>query len=449
MRKKLWEKTDSSLNEEIEKFEVGKDFLLDLKLAPFDVYGSAAHARMLQKIGLLTDSELDDILKGLKSFMGTIQDGSLTLHIEEEDIHTKVENVLSKSIGAAGKKLHTARSRNDQVLLDTRLYCKEQLFILMQNILILCETLLDYAQQYEFVPMPGYTHMQIAMPSSVGMWISAFVENFLDELHLIEAVFQYNDMNPLGSGAAYGVSIDIDRNYTTDLLGFERLQKNSLYCGNSRGKAEAHILNALSAIALILNKIATDLLLFTTQEFQFFNIDPAISTGSSIMPQKKNLDVLELIRGRTHVILGNESQIKHIIANIPSGYNKDYQETKRLLIESFEVVEPMLKVVGIVFQYIIPNEDRLKKAHPPEIYATDAAYKLVKEGMPFRDAYRHIGDNIDQLSAENPVENIKAKKHVGATGNLELDQYRTEITNMSKKWEQKRLEWYDKLEKLL
>ncbi|MCK5347219.1 MAG: argininosuccinate lyase, partial [Candidatus Heimdallarchaeota archaeon] len=327
MSKKLWEKNGTTLDEVIERFTVGKDYLYDLHLALFDIYGSAAHARMLAKIGIMTPGELDAILRGLMGIKTEIDHQSFEMQLEDEDIHTKVENILVKNLGDIGKKLHTARSRNDQILVDIRLYVKSELNRIVLQILDFCTTLTKFAQQYEFTPMPGYTHMQIAMPSSVGMWASSFVENFLDEMRLIEAIYELNNMNPLGSGAGYGTSLEIDREYTTSLLGFSRVQTNSIYCGNSRGKIEANVLSGIASLGLIFNRIASDLLLFTTKEFNFFLYDNAISTGSSIMPQKRNLDVLELIRGRTQLLLSNEAQIKHIIANLPSGYNRDYQDT--------------------------------------------------------------------------------------------------------------------------
>ena len=250
---KLWQKADETLDAEIEQFEVGDDYLLDLALAPYDVYGSAAHAQMLSKINILSKSDYQAIKTGLKDILVTIKTGNFTISVKDEDVHTKVENILVEKIGDAGKRLHTARSRNDQVLVDTRLYCKGELLHIALLLTKLIQRLLDFAKKYEMIPMPGYTHMQLAMPSSVGMWVSAFVEHLLDQYKLLAAVFDLNDMNPLGSGAGYGVSIDIDRVLTTELLGFNRVQKNSIYCGNSRGQIEANIISQLSSIGLILN----------------------------------------------------------------------------------------------------------------------------------------------------------------------------------------------------
>ncbi len=446
---KLWQKKDTNLNKEIEKFEVGSDYLLDLNLAPFDVYGNAAHAKMLQSIGILTEEELDVLLKGLNEIMSQIKQDSFEIKIEDEDIHTKVENQLILICGDVGKKIHTARSRNDQVLLDTRLYSKYNLFQLIFQVIELALEMLKFAKKYEFIPMPGYTHMQLAMPSSVGMWASSFVESLKDELISLGASLKINDMNPLGSGAGYGVSIDIDRAMTTTLLGFERIQRNSIYCGNSRGKVESHIMHSISEIALVLNKIASDLLLFTTKEFNFFEIDDAIATGSSIMPQKKNLDVMELMRARVHIILGLEQSMKQIITNVPSGYNRDYQETKKLLMHGFKHIGQMLTITKLVFGYIKPNEKSLIKAHKPELYAADAAYRLVKDGMPFRDAYRKIGNNLEELENEDPYENIKNKNHIGSTGALCLEELEKNFTKKLSKFELQYKTWQSLLDKLL
>ncbi|MFX1396567.1 MAG: argininosuccinate lyase [Promethearchaeota archaeon] len=446
---KLWQKKETSLDKDIELFEVGDDYLLDMHLAPFDLYGSSAHARMLNKIGILSQSELDLIINGLKDIMKSIDEDTFQINITDEDVHTKVENILTEQIGDVGKKLHAARSRNDQVLVDLRLYAKHEIIKTIIKLLDLSTILNDFAKKYEFIPMPGYTHMQLAMPSSVGMWASSFVENIIEELRIIESAFVLNNMNPLGSGAAYGVFLDIDRDYTTGLLGFDRTQKNSLYCSNSRGKVEAHVLNSLSGFGLILNRIATDLLFFTTKEFEFFKTSDTIKTGSSIMPQKKNLDVMELIRGKTHILLGYESQIKNIIANIPSGYNRDYQETKRLLINGFSLLQQMVKITKLVFLNLEPIEENLINAHSPEIYAADAAYRLVKKGVPFRKAYKEIGNNLDKLKSEDPVKNIKSKTHVGSTGNLQLSKYDNEIQQNMQKWTKIKNEYRNKLEKLI
>jgi argininosuccinate lyase len=447
---KLWDKNGLSLDKEIEEFEVGDDNILDLNLAPFDIYGNAAHVRMLHKIGIISKEEMDKILVELKKILESIDKNEFTISVQDEDVHTKVENIITSKLKDIGKKVHTARSRNDQILVDTRLFAKHQLFNIGEAVLSVCEILNKFAKDYEFIPMPGYTHMQIAMPSSVGMWASSFVENLLDEFILLQAVADLNDMNPLGSGAAYGVSLDIDREYTTKLLGFKKVQKNSLYCGNSRGKIESHIINVLCGFSLVLNRIASDLLLFTTKEFGFFTYTDNISTGSSIMPQKKNLDVMELIRGKTHVLIANDSQMKHLIANLPSGYNRDYQESKRLLIQSFKTLHQMLSVTKVVFQNLTPNQKNLEDKMIPEIYSADVAYQMVKnDGMPFREAYKKVGENLDLVKNQDPVENIKSKTHIGSTGNLKLQDYDERIKTLDQAWTTQQDNFQKTLEKLL
>lgn len=449
MQKKLWEKENRTFNSIIEKFTVGIDFLLDQKLAIYDIYGNVAHAKMLHKIGIISKEELEKIYISLKEIKGSIENGSFHISIHDEDVHTKIENELVSKIGNIGKKIHTARSRNDQILVDTRLYLKSQILDLSETTLILALKLLEFAQKYEFVPMPGYTHMQIAMPSSIGMWSSAFVENIIDELKLLNSVYEVSDMNPLGSGAGYGTSLNIDREYTTLLLGFSRIQKNSIYCGNSRGKIEANVLSLISSLGLILNRIASDLLLFTTKEFNFFSFSDTIATGSSIMPQKKNLDVMELVRGKTHLLVSYDLQMKQLIMNLPSGYNRDYQDTKKILIESFDSIQQLMKVVCVVFDNLTPNEKELSHAFKPEIFATDEAYKLVKDGIPFRDAYREIGRKIDQVLPQNPEKNIRSKQHIGSTGNLQLEEYMEQLKSEKRAWAEKKERFWEILSKLI
>ncbi len=449
MAKKLWQKSALQIEDVIDKFNVGDDYIYDNHLAPFDIYGNVAHLQMLHKIGIVSSEEQTLMKASLKKIMEKILKNEFQMEREDEDIHTKVENQLVQDIGDAGKKIHTARSRNDQVLLDIRLYSKSKLLLLSLDILGLSALILDFAKKYEFMPMPGYTHMQIAMPSSVGMWASSFVENMIDELVLLKAVFTLNDMNPLGSGAGYGVSIDIDRKFTSELLGFNKIQENCIYCANSRGKVEANILSMISSYGLIFNRIASDLLLFTTKEFGFFNFSEKVATGSSIMPQKKNLDVMELVRSRTKMLVAYEHQMKEIISNLPSGYNRDYQDTKKILMDAIESFQEIIAVMKIVFKDIKPNVSQLNEAFSPEIFAADEAYKLVKNGVPFRDAYKQIGQNLDKIKGIDPAENIKAKSHIGSTGNLQLEEYSEEIDELTDFWKQKCKEFEEILTKLM
>ncbi len=425
MLSKLWQRDKyDKLDKSIEKFEVGEDYLLDSKLVEYDIYGSIAHCRMLTKIGILDNNEFSKIKTELINILDKHKKQDFIISVEDEDIHTKVENYLTERLGETAKKLHTARSRNDQVLLDIRLYTKKELITLKEAILDLAYKLFTFAKKYEFIPMPGYTHMQLAMPSSIGMWSGAFIESILDELSFINYVYNLNDQCPLGSGAGYGVSIPIDREMTAKDLGFKKLQVNSLYCSNSRGKIEANTISAIVSLGLVMNKISSDLLLFTTKEFDFFDIEEGITTGSSIMPQKKNLDVLELIRAKISSLIGLELSIKSLITNLPSGYNRDFQDTKKFLINAFEIILPILSIMSLVIEGLRPKEDKLIKAHKKEIYSTNEAYKLVlNDKIAFRDAYKQIANSLDKLESYNPYDVVKSTKVIGSTGNLKLDDY--------------------------
>ncbi|GMT48941.1 MAG: argininosuccinate lyase [bacterium] len=446
---KLWQKKSSQkLNQAIETFEVGEDYLLDSNLVEYDIYGSLAHGRMLTKIGLLSLDEFDQIRSELKNILSDHRKGQFKITIQDEDVHTKIEMRLTEKLGETGKKIHTARSRNDQVLVDTRLFSKMELLDLIGLALDLTNKVLDFAGRYEWIPMPGYTHMQLGMPSSLGMWGGAFVESLIDDIYFLKHVYDLNDQCPLGSGAGYGVSLPIDRESTRQSLGFKRLQLNALYCGNSRGKIEANIISAIVSLGMALNKMAADLLLFTTKEFDFFDVAEEITTGSSIMPQKRNLDLFELIRAKTATLLGLEISIKTLIAGLPSGYNRDFQDTKKFLMTAFETISPTLPLMGLAIEKLKPKTDRLISAHKKEIYATDAAYRLVEQGMPFRDAYRHVGSHLDELDSFDPYEVIKSRNSLGSTGNLQLDHYNPLISKEIKWVQDERERMEEHFEKL-
>lgn len=419
--KKIWQKKEVNLLKEVERFTVGDDYLIDMHLVKYDIMGSVAHAKMLHKIGILEDSELHSITQGLKSIYQDFKQGHFSIAYADEDVHTAVEKKLTEQIGEAGKKLHTARSRNDQVLTDMRLFCKEELLLFKLRLMETASVIVDFARKHEWVPMCGYTHMQRAMPSSVGQWAGAFAEELADILYLWDGVYQLSDMSPLGSGAGFGVSIDVDREYTANELGFSRVQNNPIYCQNSRGKIEVQFLNLLSQTALALNKIATDLVLFTTAEFAFFSASDSITTGSSIMPQKKNLDVMELLRGKTFQVLGLESAMKNLVTNLISGYHRDLQDTKRMLIQALSMVKEFLAVVEVTFSHITPDEKKLAEALDKTVFATDYAYMKVKEGVPFRQAYQEVGSNLKIIPDFDVLQNMREKQHRGATGNLGLE----------------------------
>lgn len=399
--KKLWQKNKMKLNSLVEAFETKDDLILDQKLIKYDVLGSIAHAKMLFKINILTGEELSKLEQGLNEILKLDKAGEFNLEYGDEDIHTKIENFLTEKYGEVGKKIHTARSRNDQVLTALRLYNKNELEEIQKYLLALIQSFHKFSKKYGNVPMPGYTHMQKAMPSSVSLWSESFKDSLLDDLSLVKAVYKVNNQSPLGSAAGFGVSIEIDKQYTAKLLGFEKVQENSLYCQNSRGKTEAAILAGLISILSTINKFATDLMLFTTSEFDFFKVSGDLTTGSSIMPQKKNLDIAELLKSKVHLVLGNYIQIVSLSSNLMSGYNRDIQDSKKPLMESFEIALDCLKIVKILLENLTPNEEKLKAAMTDELFATEKALKLVLEGESFRDAYQKVGKDYSKGGENN------------------------------------------------
>lgn len=436
--KKIWQKSKVSLLPEIERFTVADDYLIDMHLVKQDIMGSIAHSRMLKKIEILTADEQKTLENGLKEIYKEFLNEDFEILYEDEDVHTKVEKILTDRYGAVAKKLHTARSRNDQVLTDMRLFNKEQLLDTATQISSSIQDFLNFAKKYQNYPLCGYTHMQKAMPSSIGQWALAFVEQLTDLLYIWQGVFDFNDSCPLGSGAGFGVSLDIDREQTAKELGFARVQINPIYCQNSRGIIEGQIIDFLCSVALTCNKIATDLMTFTTGEFAFFKMEDCITTGSSIMPQKKNLDVCELIRGRTAHLIGNTASMKSLISNLISGYHRDLQDTKKMIISSFDLTKDFLKMLSLVFANITPIEENLINAFDKTVFATDYAYeKVIKEKVPFREAYQEVGKNLDKLPEYDVKENILSKTHLGSTGNLGIERVETKLEDHLKLIEQK------------
>ncbi len=424
---KLWEK-GYELAEEVEKFTVGSDNVLDTKLARYDVYGTMAHAAMLHSIGVLTEKEFLSVHQALVEILDEMERGDFVIRVEDEDVHTAVENRLTAAVSDAGKKIHTGRSRNDQVLVDIRMYSRDSLLDVWEAVLDLAEVLLQFAVDNEFVPMPGRTHMQRAMPSSVGTWAAAFVESLLDDLELLSAVYALNNQCPLGAAAGYGVKLPLNRALTSTLLGFGKVQNNVLYTQNSRGKFEGCILFALSQICDDLSRLAEDTILFSTPEFGYFVLPESVCPGSSIMPQKRNPDPLELVRARSSTVSSLLFRVTSIVRRLPSGYNRDVQETKGALMEAFDVAVGCLRVMSCVFEGLGVNEDRLRESFSGELFAADRATALALKGVPFRDAYKQVASQVDALEAEDPVSNLKEKSYAGAPGALGLDDLSERIT---------------------
>jgi argininosuccinate lyase len=398
-----------------------------------DVYGSIAQAAMLKKIGVITTKEFKTLQTALKKIIILWEDGKFIVKPADEDGHTAIENYLVKQLGDLGKKIHTARSRNDQVVTMTRLYTKERILDLYNLTINLADNFLTLAKDNEFVPMPGYTHMQRAMPTSGGVWFDQFAEALLDDLQLLKTAYHYNDMSPLGSAAGFGVNMKIDRAYTAKLLGFSKVQNNTLYVSYTRGKIEAVILFAVNQLMQTLAKFSNDVLIFSMSETGFVELPQEFCTGSSLMPQKKNGDVFELTRGKANVSLGYLISTIEMQNVLLSGYNRDSQLTKDLLCKGLDLYENTVKVMLALTKGITLNKTKCLAACTPEIFATDYALDLVKHGMPFRDAYRHVSNSLDELEQIDPVNNIRQKTHLGASGNLQLNQIK-QAAQLEKTW---------------
>ena len=386
---KLWDK-GYRLNQQVEEFTVGEDYLLDQRLVTYDCLASMAHARALGHAGILEEEEVEQLLEELERIIQLDQAGEFPLLPEHEDCHTAIENHLTRELGELGEKIHTGRSRNDQVLAALRLYYKVELAKCKRLMAELVMYLEQFAARYGQVELPGYTHTRKAMPSSVELWAESFVDSMDDNLRLIDVALDLVDQSPLGTGAGYGVPLDLDREYTAGLLEFERVQQNHIYTQNSRGKFEATILHALTQVMFDLNKMATDLIVFSMPELGYFELPEELCTGSSIMPQKRNPDVLELVRGRYHLVVSFEFQVKNVMANLLSGYNRDLQLTKGPVMRGFDVTKGSLLVMALVFDRLGVNVDRCEAGLTEEVYATERVYELVKKGVPFREAYRRV-----------------------------------------------------------
>lgn len=443
MKKKLWETGKTKLHPVIEAFETGDDLVLDQKLLKYDILGSLAHAKMLGKIGVLEGIEGQRLKEGLEQILKLDQAGKFILKPGDEDMHTKIENYLTQKYGEVGKKIHTGRSRNDQVLTAIRLFSKAAMLDVWEAGIRLGAAFADFAKKNEFVPMPGYTHMQKAMPSSLGMWAEGFAELLLDDLGVLKTAYELNNQSPLGSGAGYGVPLNLDREYTARLLGFRKVQSNSLSVQNSRGKIEASIVSAMISLLQTINKFASDVMLFTTSEFNYFTVSDAIASGSSIMPQKKNVDIAELLRSKVHVVLGNYTGLVSMSSNLPSGYNRDLQDSKKPLFDSLKITKESLVVSKLLLENIIPNIIALEKALTLEIFAAHNAFSLVKKGMPFREAYKQVKNGKFQVNLQNHQEMLNQSTHVGGTGNLGLQNMFKTIKTEEKMFQKEKKKWIE------
>ncbi|MDE1834785.1 MAG: argininosuccinate lyase [Candidatus Micrarchaeota archaeon] len=386
---KLWDK-GIPLDEEIEDFTVGEDYILDMKLVKYDCIASIAHAKMLGKMGILKEAEVNKLVNELNNIKELSEEGKFTISKKQEDVHTAIENMLTEALGELGGKIHTGRSRNDQVLTALRLYYKDNIAECISLSKQYIVALHSFSSNYGGIVLPGYTHTRKAMPSSIRLWSGALIDSMQDNITLLEATLLLVDQSPLGTGAGYGVPIKLDRNMTAKELGFAKVQENPIYVQLSRGKFESTILHVLTQIMLDMNRAATDLIIFSMPELGYFELPDKFTTGSSIMPQKKNPDVLELLRAKYHLVVSYEMQVKGISGNLLTGYNRDMQLTKKPVMEGFEVTEQSLKVAARLLGGLKVNKDKAKKGLTSDVYATDEAYRLVKNGISFRDAYKTV-----------------------------------------------------------
>lgn len=415
---KLWEKGIPT-DQKIDAFTVGNDRELDLVLARYDAQSSIAHAQMLATVGLLTTDEAAQLTAALETIITDIEAGNFTIEDSFEDVHSKIEYLLTEKLGDTGKKIHTARSRNDQVLTDVQLYIKAELSVLKNQTKALFDLLITLSERHKNILLPGYTHLQIAMPSSFGMWFSAYAETLIDDMTLLNAALKIADQNPLGSAAGYGSSFPINRALTTKLLGFETLKYNSVAAQMSRGKSEKAMATAMAALASTLSKFAMDTCLYLSQNFNFIGLPAHLTTGSSIMPHKKNPDVFELIRGKCNIIQALPYELSLLTNNLPSGYHRDFQLLKQSLFPAIESLKSCLEILHFSLQDITVNTTILDDRKYDYLFTVDTLNEMVTQGVPFRDAYKRVAEQLENGTFTAP----KATKHTheGSINNLCLD----------------------------
>ncbi|MFC4722387.1 argininosuccinate lyase [Geojedonia litorea] len=421
---KLWDK-GISIDKKIEQFTVGNDREIDMHIAIYDVMASRAHAKMLKHIGILSEEELFQLEKGLDVLAKQIERGTFTIEAQFEDVHSKIEFELTKTLGEVGKKIHTARSRNDQVLVALQLFYKENLKEIRSKTKTLFETLLDLAESHKESLLPGYTHLQVAMPSSFGLWFSAYAELLIDDVYMLNAALQTADQNPLGSAAGYGSSFPIDRELTTKELGFSTLKYNVVAAQMSRGKSERTISAALGSLCNTMSRFAMDICLYMSQNFGFVSFPDELTTGSSIMPHKKNPDVFELIRGKCNKIQALQTEMVLITNNLPSGYHRDYQLLKENIIAAIEDVKDLLDIFNYAIKQVDVKHIDLNDPKYLYLFTVDNMNTLVEQGMSFREAYQIIGKQV-QDGTYKP-DTSKQHSHVGSIGNLSLDKIKNKF----------------------
>ena len=424
---KLWDKGFST-DKKIDHFTVGNDRELDLVLAKYDVIASTAHAKMLGKVGLITEEETKDLVKALGDIAKDIEKGKFTIENDFEDMHSKIEFLLTEKLGDTGKKIHTARSRNDQVLVAMQLYLKDELNDIKAQVKTFFDLLLNLAEKHKNVLLPGYTHLQIAMPSSFGLWFSAYAESLVDDLYFIDAAHKVADQNPLGSAAGYGSSFPIDRSFTTQEMGFDTLKYNVVAAQMGRGKVEKATAFGISSVAATLSKMAMDICLYMSQNFDFISFPNELTTGSSIMPHKKNPDVFELIRAKCNRIQSVPNQLILIMNNLPSGYHRDLQLVKEVIVPALQDMQACLELMIFSLKEIKVNPNILEDPKYDYLFSVDTLNELVKSGMPFRDAYKTMGKAIENGNFK-PKRDIE-HSHEGSLGNLCLNEIKEKMEKL-------------------
>jgi argininosuccinate lyase len=415
---KLWQKESTTVSELVEKFTVGRDKEFDLALAPYDVQGSIAHVTMLGEVGLMTKQDSLKAVQALQEIQKEITDGHFVIEEDAEDVHSQVEFLLTKRIGDIGKMIHSGRSRNDQVAVDIKLYLRAEVLKIKSETKELFDLLLSQSEKYKDKLLPGYTHLQIAMPSSFGMWFGAYAESLVDDLEVLASAYKVTNKNPLGSGAGYGSSFPLNRQRTSDLLQFGSLNYNSVYAQMSRGKTEKIVSMGLSCLAATLSKLSMDCCLYLNQNFGFISFPPELTTGSSIMPHKKNPDVFELIRAKCNRIQSIPNELILLLNNLPSGYHRDLQLTKDILFPAIEELKACFQMARLMLSHIEIKDHILEDPKYKYLFSVEAVNELVNKGVPFREAYQRVGNDIEKGDFNFDLSNGLHHTHEGSIGNL-------------------------------
>ena len=422
---KLWQKENQQTDAIIEQFTIGNDPVYDLQLARYDVMGSLAHITMLEHVGLLPSDELEPLCLELKNILDTIEDGTFVIEEGMEDVHSQIEYLLTQKLGDLGKKIHAGRSRNDQVLVDLKLFMRAEIMEIADAVEDLFDLLLAKSEAHKNDLLPGYTHLQIAMPSSFGLWFGAYAECLVEDAELLEAAFRLANKNPLGSGAGYGSSFPLDRKLTTILLGFEAPHVNVVNAQMSRGKTELYVLNAIAQLATSLSRLAMDVCLYNSQNFGFIELPSSLTTGSSIMPHKKNPDVAELLRGKSNKLKAAPNQLQLLMSNLPSGYHREFQLTKEILMPAIEEIKDCLEITHYMISNMKVKSDLLKDSKYDLLFSVEEVNKLVVQGMPFREAYVQVGKMIEAGEFNGSSREIN-HTHLGSIGNLGLSEIQSQ-----------------------